>query len=57
MEGSRATATEATLREALRRHQAGRLAEAEDLYRRVLAARPDWADVHVNLGAVLMVRC
>ncbi len=55
MERSRATATEAKLHEVLRQNQPGRLAEAEDLYRRVLATRPDWADVHVNLGAVLMV--
>jgi tetratricopeptide (TPR) repeat protein len=44
------------LREALKHHQAGRFAEAEQLYRQVLAVRPDWAEVHVNLGMCLMLR-
>ena len=44
------------MREALKHHQAGRFAEAEQLYRQVLAARPDWAEVHVNLGMCLMLR-
>ena len=47
---------EATMRQALHHHQAGKLAEAEALYRRVLEARPDWADAHINLGLVLMFR-
>jgi len=34
-------------------HQAGRLAEAEACYRRVLAAQPDNADAYSNLGAAL----
>jgi tetratricopeptide (TPR) repeat protein len=42
------------LRQAIAFHQAGRLAEAERLYRQVLAVRPDFGEVHVNLGAVLM---
>jgi len=37
----------------LRHHQAGRLAEAETCYRQVLAANPDQAEVHSNLGAAL----
>ena len=49
-------APEAVLRQAIRHHMAGRLPEAEALYRRVLTACPDWADVHVNLGALLMAR-
>jgi Flp pilus assembly protein TadD len=47
---------DAVLREALKQHQAGRLAEAEQLYRQVLAARPNLADVHVNLASVQMFR-
>src|SRR5579863_900548 len=42
------------LRQAIAFHQAGNLSEAERLYRQVLAFRPDFAEVHVNLGAVLM---
>jgi protein O-GlcNAc transferase len=37
----------------LHHHQAGRLAEAEACYRRVLAARASHPEVHVNLGVVL----
>ena len=40
----------ACLQEALRHHQAGRLAEAEGLYRRVLAADPLQADAAASLG-------
>ncbi|HET7085160.1 MAG TPA: tetratricopeptide repeat protein [Rhizomicrobium sp.] len=36
------------LRQALGLHQANRFAEAEALYRQVLAFRPDLAEVHVN---------
>jgi tetratricopeptide (TPR) repeat protein len=39
---------DAQLRQALGLHQARRLAEAEALYRQVLAFRPDLAEVHVN---------
>ena len=38
---------------ALRHHQAGRKAEAEKLYRQVLAQRPDHADVLNLLGVLL----
>ena len=38
---------------ALRQHGAGRLAEAAVAYRRILAIRPDNADAHNNLGAIL----
>jgi protein O-GlcNAc transferase len=37
----------------LQHHQAGRLAEAETCYRRVLAAHPNHATVHSNLGVAL----
>jgi Flp pilus assembly protein TadD len=39
--------------EAMGLHRAGRLAEAEALYRRVLARDPSQTNVHVNLGAAL----
>ena len=38
---------------AVREHGAGRLAEAAAAYRRILALRPDSAEVHSNLGDVL----
>jgi tetratricopeptide (TPR) repeat protein len=44
------------LREAIAHHQAGRLVEAEKLYRDVLVVQPDFAEVHVNLAVVLMFR-
>ena len=37
----------------LQSHQAGRLAEAEACYRRVLAAQPNYAEVHMQLGLAL----
>ena len=37
----------------LQHHQAGRLAEAEACYRRVLAAQPNHAEAHSNLGVAL----
>jgi tetratricopeptide (TPR) repeat protein len=39
--------------QAARCHQARRLIEAAALYARILALRPDLADVHCNLGAAL----
>jgi protein O-GlcNAc transferase len=39
--------------EAVRHHQAGRLAEAEVHYRRALASQPDHADAAFNLGVAL----
>lgn len=39
--------------EALRNHQAGRLAEAEHLYRRAIELKPDYAEAHGNRGAAL----
>jgi tetratricopeptide (TPR) repeat protein len=56
MEQPHPTDPEATMRQALQYHQAGKFMEAEALYRRVLEARPDWADAHINLGLVLMYR-
>jgi predicted O-linked N-acetylglucosamine transferase (SPINDLY family) len=46
----------ACLQEALRHHQAGRLAEAEGLYRRVLAADPQQADALHLLGMAAQTR-
>ncbi len=46
----------ALLKEAVARHRAGRLDEAERLYRLVLTAEPRQPDVHHNLGAVLAQR-
>ncbi len=43
----------ALLRQAVQDHRAGRLAEAERLYRLLLAENPGQPDVHHNLGAVL----
>jgi tetratricopeptide (TPR) repeat protein len=37
---------------ALERHQAGRLADAEALYRQILAAQPDHADARHYLGVI-----
>jgi predicted O-linked N-acetylglucosamine transferase (SPINDLY family) len=34
-------------------HQAGQLSEAESLYRQLLQLKPDWLDVHNNLGSLL----
>ena len=41
---------------AQREHRAGRLAEAAAAYRKILALRPDIAEVHNNLGNVLLAR-
>jgi protein O-GlcNAc transferase len=39
--------------EALKLQRAGRLKEAEQLYRQVIALKPDYAEAHCNLGNVL----
>jgi len=44
---------QASLQTALEFHRAGRLAEAEAIYRQVLAKNPNDVDAHNNLGAVL----
>ncbi|MBV9550549.1 MAG: tetratricopeptide repeat protein [Alphaproteobacteria bacterium] len=46
--------TEATLRQAMALHQAGRLAEAEPLYRQALALMPRDVGLNTNLGTVLL---
>jgi tetratricopeptide (TPR) repeat protein len=56
MTASAPSAANAVLREAIAYHQAGKLAEAETLYRQVLAGQPDFAEVHINLAIVLMFR-
>src|SRR4051812_38939084 len=43
---------EQTLQLALQHHQAGRIADAESLYRRVLAAQPNHPDALHLLGAL-----
>ena len=47
---------EETLQAALAHHQAGRLAEAEDLYRQILAVAPNHADAQHLLGLVRINR-
>ncbi len=42
------------LRQAIVHHQAGRLAEAEQLYRRVLQERPQHPEANYNLGGLAM---
>jgi len=49
----RADAPEVLLPRAVQLHQAGRLGEAEALYRRVLARKPGHVGVRANLGAAL----
>jgi protein O-GlcNAc transferase len=41
---------------AVRLHQSGKLEEAEQLYRQVIALRPDFAEAHYNLGTALADR-
>lgn len=48
------SATERTFSEALRLHQAGRLAEAEQLYRTVLSSVPEHADSMHCLGVIAL---
>jgi tetratricopeptide (TPR) repeat protein len=51
--GIAAGAAEAVYAQALRHHREGRLDEAVALYRRTLAARPDFAEAQYNLGVAL----
>jgi hypothetical protein len=48
-----ASATDAILRQAAAHYQAGRLSEAETLYRQILALRPGLSDVHSSLALIL----
>jgi hypothetical protein len=50
----RAAEVDATLRQAFQHHQAGRLAEAERLYRGILQIVPDHLDVSNNLSIALI---
>ena len=43
---------DAALRQAVAHHQAGRLSEAEDLYRAILQAQPGQPDANHNLGVL-----
>jgi hypothetical protein len=49
-------AAEAVVEQAVSLHKAGRLAEAEQLYRRALAVQPDHPEGNHNLGIILMQR-
>jgi tetratricopeptide (TPR) repeat protein len=51
--GSLLPASAEVLQIGITHYRAGRLAEAESCYRRVLAIQPDHAGTHCNLGAVL----
>ncbi|HQT26484.1 MAG TPA: hypothetical protein PLK99_07795, partial [Burkholderiales bacterium] len=44
---------EKNIEDALKHHQAGRLQDAERLYRAILEIRPDHPDVNHNLGTLL----
>src|SRR3990170_4928811 len=48
-----ATGIAGLLAAAVRHHRAGHLPEAEAHYRRILAIRPDYAEVLFNLGVAL----
>jgi Flp pilus assembly protein TadD len=48
--------TDEALHDARNHHQAGRMADAERLYRKILAARPDCAEAHCELGEVLALQ-
>jgi Tfp pilus assembly protein PilF len=48
-----ASALEATLHQAILHHQAGRLSEAEGLYRGILQVQPDLPGIYNNLGIAL----
>src|SRR6266478_5575229 len=53
MSSPKASKLEATLQEAVQHHQAGRLAEAEKLYRRILRERPSHPAANNALGIAL----
>jgi tetratricopeptide (TPR) repeat protein len=48
-----ASELEAALRQAVMHHQAGRLPQAEDIYRRILQVQPDHPGTSNNLGIAL----
>ena len=56
MEERTVRAVPAIIIEAMAHHRAGRLAEAEALYRQALARDPSLANVHTNLGAALQAQ-
>jgi Tetratricopeptide repeat len=51
-----AFSTDALLQQALAHYQAGRLAEAENLYRQVLVLRPDMAEAQANFSLMLLLQ-
>ena len=53
---SPASTPDALLEQAAVHHRAGRLKEAEALYRQVLASQPERAEVHAGLGIVLFLQ-
>jgi hypothetical protein len=54
--GNPASTMDAMLREAQAHYHAGRLAEAEQLYRQVLVLRPRLTDVHASLALTLFLQ-
>ena len=53
---SKPTDLEALVAQADGAHRAGRLAEAAEAYRKILAIRPDVAEVHNDLGIALAIQ-
>jgi hypothetical protein len=51
-----ASATDAILHQAALHCRAGRLAEAEELYRQLLATQPELAELHAGLALILFLR-
>jgi len=51
---SRTLSLEEALQEAVAHHRAGRLGEAEELYRAILEVQPEQPDANHNLGVVAL---
>lgn len=56
MTGAFSPAADTLLEQAAAQYRAGRLKEAEALYRQVLAAEPGRADIHAGLGTLLFMQ-